>query len=98
MKKEMIERIENAYKEKGDFETYVVLTDQCFIANGKASEILALLASMVSQLKDIGVPEDLIKHAVEVGLEEEKKDIDKIDKQLEKIQELLEKVEKVINE
>ncbi len=71
MKEEIIERLTKSEKENGKITTYIVATDVCFAVNGKTTSLLALLATIIKNLSESGIPKDLLHKAFEVAFEED---------------------------
>lgn len=96
MKKDIIDFVNKS----GKIECFIVMTNEGIRINGKGHEVLAMLASLVNELKD-RIPKEQFEKAIEIGFMKEnefEKEAKKSDKELKKLKKLLEMLEELDNE
>lgn len=100
MRREIIEALRKM-ETNDKIKCFMLATDKGICVKGNYSNVLALIASIVSELKENGVPVEDLEYAFKVGLdenEEENKVDDEIDKLTKKIKILLKEIEEFKNE
>ena len=99
MRREIIEALRKM-ETNDKIKCFMLATDKGICVKGNYSNVLALIASIVSELKENGVPVEDVEYAFKVGLdeEEETKVDDEIDELTKKIKTLLKEIEEFKNE
>lgn len=68
-KEEAIKNV-NELLEKHEFRCVLAVTDSGMVLNGGGEDFLAILSMVIhSAIRNIGIPEELVRRAVEVGFE-----------------------------
>lgn len=99
MRREIIEALRKM-ETNDKIKCFMLATDKGICVKGTYSNVLALIASIVSELKENGVPVEELEYAFKVGLDdkEETKVDDEIDELTKKIKTLLKEIEEFKNE
>lgn len=99
MRREIIESLRKM-ETNDKIKCFMLATDKGVCVKGTYSNVLALIASIVSELKENGVPVKDLEYAFKVGLDEkeETKVDDEIDELTKKIKTLLKEIEEFKNE
>lgn len=99
MRREIIEALRKM-ETNDKIKCFMLATDKGVCVKGTYSNALALIASIVSELKENGVPVEDLEYAFKVGLDEkeETKVDDEIDELTKKIKTLLKEIEEFKNE
>lgn len=99
MRREIIESLRKM-ETNDKIKCFMLATDKGICVKGNYSNVLALIAGIVSELKENGVPVEDLEYAFKVGLDEneETKVDDEIDELTKKIKTLLKEIEEFKNE
>lgn len=92
------EKLEKMKKNMDNTKALICITDNSILSFGKGYELISLYSQITKELKENGIPENIIKSVVDFAIKDSNKKQDEKISEADKLNKVIDKIESLLKE